>query len=76
VFLSGFSAATSIDNGGSRGHLSFEELRTQSLLGDEAAIAADPDFSRRIRTALVQPPTASRVRCLKAGRGAQRGPND
>ena len=54
----------------------FEELRTQSLLRDEAVTAADPDFSRRIRAALVQPPAASGVWCLKAGRGAQREPND
>ena len=75
VFLSGFSARYLYRQGGFAGHLSFEELRTQSLLRDEAG-TADLDFSRRIRAALVQRPAASRVRCLKAGRGVQRGPND
>jgi len=76
VFLSGFSARYLYRQGRFAGHLSFEELRTQSLLRDEAVTAADPDFSRRIRAALVQRLAASRVRCLKAGRGAPRGPND
>jgi hypothetical protein len=75
VFLSCISVLYLYRRGGFAGHLWFEEMRTQSLLSDEA-VTADPDFSRRIRAALVQPPAASRVRCLKAGRGAQRGPND
>jgi hypothetical protein len=55
VLLSGFSARYLYRQGGFAGHLSFEDLRARSLLGEEAATAAGPDFSQRIRATLVQP---------------------
>ncbi len=56
VLLNGFSPRYLYRRGGFAGHLPFEELKERSLLSGESVMEGGPDFSQRIRTALVLPP--------------------